>query len=135
MKAKIFLKSILMWFVLVIIAIINGMFREFVITPNLGSSIGHILSTISLILLLLFATFLFLRYLNSDFSKKELISIGFLWLLLTISFEFIFGHFVMGHTWEKLFADYNILNGKIWILVLFTTFLAPVIVGSRAKRG
>jgi len=135
MKAKIFLKSILMWFILVIIAIINGMFREFVITPNLGSSIGHILSTISLILLLLFATFLFLRYLNSDFSKKELISIGFLWLLLTISFEFIFGHFVMGHTWEKLFADYNILNGKIWILVLFTTFLAPVIVGSRAKRG
>jgi len=84
---------------------------------------------------LLFSTFLFLRYLNSNFSKKELISIGFLWLLLTISFEFIFGHFVMGHTWEKLFADYNILNGKIWILVLFTTFLAPVIVGNRAKRG
>jgi len=53
MKAKIFLKSILMWFILVIIAIINGMFREFVITPNLGSSIGHILSTISLSLLLL----------------------------------------------------------------------------------
>lgn len=135
MKAKIFLKSILMWFILVIIAIINGMFREFVITPNLGSSIGHILSTISLILLLLFATFLFLRYLNSNFSKKELISIGFLWLVLTINFEFIFGHFVMGHSWEKLFADYNILNGKIWILVLFATFLAPIIVGNRAKRG
>ena len=53
--------------------------------------------------------------------------IGIFWLVLTIIFEFLFGHFVIGHSWEKLFADYNIFKGRLWLLVLLNNVIAPII--------
>ena len=50
---------------------------------------------------------------------------GAIWFCLTITFEFAAGHYVFGNPWEKLLADYNILEGRIWSLVLLTILLAP----------
>ncbi len=52
---------------------------------------------------------------------------GLIWLLLTIFFEFIAGHYIFGNPWDRIVGDYNILKGRIWSLVLLTTFLAPYI--------
>jgi hypothetical protein len=35
----------------------------------------------------------------------------------------------MGHPWQKLFADYNLLNGRIWVLVLINNIAAPLVSG------
>jgi hypothetical protein len=35
------------------------------------------------------------------------------------------GHYAFGHAWETLLADYNLLRGRVWLLVLATTFVAP----------
>jgi len=56
--------------------------------------------------------------------------IGGFWLVMTILFEFVFGHYVMGHPWETLLTDYNLFKGKMWVLVLITTFLAPWTIGT-----
>ena len=29
------------------------------------------------------------------------------------------------HAWNELLADYNLLNGRLWLLVLVTTLVAP----------
>jgi len=47
------------------------------------------------------------------------------WLALTVAFEFLFGHFVMGHSWTTLFQDCNILAGRLWVLVLVWIAAAP----------
>jgi hypothetical protein len=52
-------------------------------------------------------------------------SVGALWLVLTLGFEFLVGHYVFRNSWEKLLADYNILQGRIWVLVPIITLLAP----------
>ena len=44
---------------------------------------------------------------------------------MTIGFELLLGHYVSGATWETQVADYNVLQGRWWPLVLLTTFLAP----------
>jgi hypothetical protein len=49
------------------------------------------------------------------------------WLVLTVIFEFLFGHFVMGHPWSSLFHDYNLLAGRVWVLVLIWIAAAPSI--------
>jgi apolipoprotein N-acyltransferase len=46
-------------------------------------------------------------------------------LLATIAFEFGFGHFVAGHSWSKLLADYNVFNGRLWLLVLVWITIMP----------
>lgn len=51
--------------------------------------------------------------------------IGALWVAMTVAFELLAGHYLFGNTWERLLADYNVLRGRIWVLVLITTFLAP----------
>ena len=59
-------------------------------------------------------------------GNARLLALGVFWTALTIAFEFGFGHYVMGHPWERLLADYNILAGRIWVLVLATMLLGPL---------
>ena len=48
-----------------------------------------------------------------------------MWLALTVSFEFLGGHFLFGQPWQRLLADYDLLDGRVWVLVLVVTALAP----------
>ena len=87
---------------------------------------AHQLSTV--IGLCVFGVFFW--YLTGFFpleSSGQALGIGVMWLVFTILFEFVFGHFVMGHSWHKLFADYNIFEGRLWSLVLVWTFIGPYI--------
>jgi hypothetical protein len=60
------------------------------------------------------------------------VSVGGLWLALTLTFEFGLGHFIAHKPWHELLADYNIVAGRVWILVLVTTLGAPLLT-SRAR--
>lgn len=134
MGIKIYLYTLGMWLIFMIAAILNGLFRNSFITPRVGEHAGHIISTIIFIIVILIGTYLFINSLKMDYSITNLLLIGAFWLILTILFEFVFGHYVAGHPWNKLLADYNILKGRVWILVLLTTFIAPLLVGSVFKK-
>ncbi|MFW6041105.1 MAG: hypothetical protein ACOC85_04645 [Thermoplasmatota archaeon] len=129
MGQRLYLYALGIWIILVIMAILNAGLREVVFSRNLGDYLGHVLSSITLSLIIFIVTLLFLKYVNIDYENKDLYYIGVMWLLLTISFEFLFGHFIMGHSWSKLFADYNIFKGRVWILVLISTFISPSLAG------
>lgn len=120
------------WLILMVIGILNGAFRILVLQPKLGPYPAHLASSLLLAILILAATFIFVR--RSVYSKGELLLIGAIWLGLTILFEFGFGHYVMGHPWEKLLADYNILKGRLWSLALATILLAPRLCGTILRR-
>jgi hypothetical protein len=36
-----------------------------------------------------------------------------MWMVLTIIFEFALGRYVVGDSWGKLIADYDILEGRV----------------------
>jgi len=124
---RIYLYSLAMWFVLVVLAILNGIFRESVISPKTNEQIGHLLSSLIFILVIFLMTYLFLKLQKTTHSPSVMLWIGALWLSLTIVFEFVFGHFIIRHPWSKLLADYNLLQGRVWLFVLLATFLAPYI--------
>ena len=77
----------------------------------------------------------FIQRVHGSCSMTDLILIGVLWPIMTVAFEFGFFHFVMGKPWEALLADYNVLRGRIWVLVLATVLLGPIIVGTLMKRS
>ena len=60
-------------------------------------------------------------------SPGQAIIVGVLWLALTVAFEFLFGHYIAGHPWARLLHDYNLIRGRLWILVLLWTALAPYV--------
>jgi hypothetical protein len=122
----------LAWIVLGIVAVLNGILRNALITPYIGEPGGHVVSTVLLCALIIIITLSLIKWLDPN-SKNDALAIGLLWLLMTVAFEFLAGHFLFGHPWSKLFADYNIANGRIWILVLIATFLAPTL-STKMKR-
>jgi hypothetical protein len=50
--------------------------------------------------------------------------VGFAWMVLTLTFECGLG-FVTGLSWSEILADYDLMAGRIWILVPLFTAVAP----------
>lgn len=115
------------------IAILNGLLRESCYTRYLSELAAHQASTVSFIILFGVYVWFVLRWLKLS-SSREAFRVGLTWLALTIVFEFLFGHYVMGNPWESLFHDYNLLAGRLWILVLLWITASPLIL-YRLKAG
>jgi len=114
------------WIGMVVLAILNGIMRESLYKQYMHELTAHQVST--LILLILFGIYVwFLTGLRPLESAKQALLIGVMWCVMTVVFEFVFGHYVAGHTWSKLFQDYNLVKGRLWSLVLIWTTIAPYI--------
>ncbi|MGB2769954.1 MAG: hypothetical protein WBC88_09550 [Candidatus Zixiibacteriota bacterium] len=114
------------WLLMPIIGIINGTIRQYAYSNALGELRAHQVSTVTGIVLFglyIWALTLFWKIRSS----AEAIAIGFIWLTLTLAFEFLFGHYVMKHPWSRLLHDYNIFEGRLWVLVLLWVTLAPYV--------
>ena len=122
----------LVWLLMAAIGIINGTFRVLFLQKFFSLQMAHIISSVSGIILIQAVIYFFLR--RKDLPVKKLLLMGVIWLGLTVLFEFGFGHFVMGHSWEKLLADYNLFQGRIWSLVLLSVLLGPLIWGRWCKK-
>lgn len=105
------------------IAILNGGLRENVWNVYFNGLTAHQISTISLILLCALYIGLIFRFLHLQ-SRKQALVMGFIWVLLTVAFEFSLG-LAMGNTWQDLFSDYNLLAGRFWTLFLISLFILP----------
>ncbi len=109
---------------MVFLAIANGALREFTYGRRVSELRAHQISTGT-------ALALFGVYLWSVFGRWPLTSatqswaVGGLFLVLTVAFEFGFGHFVAGHSWGHLLHDYNLAAGRLWGVVLVFITAAP----------
>ena len=119
-------KYALAWVPLVIIAIANGALREGVYGRYISELRAHQLSTVLGVLLFGLYIWALIHYMPPA-SSKQAISIGLIWLGLTVAFEFIFMHYVAGRSWSVLLHDYNILAGRIWVVVLIWVAVAPYV--------
>jgi hypothetical protein len=121
------LRYSLAWIPMVFIAILNGIFRESVLSKRLSELRAHQLSCLTGVLLFFGYTWL-LSIPWPLGTTNQAMTVGIVWLLLTIAFEFSFGHYVVHHSWEKLLRDYNILAGRLWVFVLLGVAFLPLIV-------
>lgn len=115
-----------LWVLFACVAIALGTAREFWLKPWLGELRAHQVGTL-LVCAVIFGMCCATIPHWGVISQPRALAIGSLWLVMTIAFEFGFGHVVAGHPWSKLFADYNVLRGRIWILVLMVTWMSPVL--------
>ena len=117
-------RSILVWLVILSVAFANGALRELWLIPRVGAGTGHVVSTLILSAAILLVSWRAIRWIRPA-SPREAWGIGIVWLGLTLTFELIAGHYLFGVPWNQLLADYNLSQGRIWVLVLVTTVSAP----------
>jgi len=127
------LRAAAIWLLLLVIAFACGTLRALVLEPALGEQPAHVVGTIAVIVLFVVAITATIRWVEPRLRTGRLLAIGIGWTAATVLFEFGFGHFVAGHSWNRLFADYNLARGRIWLLVLLTTLLNPLLAGRFRK--
>ena len=134
MSIKIILRALLVWVLFVPIAILNGIVRNSVYQQYTGELLAHQISTVIGSIAFIALVYFAMGKLLAGLETKELFGIGIAWVVMTVSFEFLFGHYVAGHSWQRLFFDYNLLAGRVWSLFLFITACTPWIVKKIIER-
>lgn len=122
-------RALAVWMVMLAVAIGNGALREGWLIPSAGERAGHQLSTVLLCIAIVLLAVLTTPWIGPE-NRQQALLIGVFWVGLTLAFEFLGGHYAFGKPWSELLADYDVLNGRIWVAVLITTGLAPTIAAS-----
>jgi hypothetical protein len=113
---------------ILMLAILNGGVRETWLTPRWGARTGHVVSTLLLSGVILASAWLTIRWIRPSTTAAAL-RVGTIWLVLTLGFEFLAGHYLFGRTWASLWAEYDLTQGRIWVLIPLVTLLAPPLAG------
>jgi len=126
MSLSLFFKALALWLVMLTVSIANGALRDLGYGKHMSELHAHQLSTMISIIVLGMVMWLFTsRYPPS--SNKAALLLGMLWMGLTLTFECLFFHYIGGHSWSELLANYNVLRGRVWIFVVIWLFVAPAL--------
>jgi len=112
------------WFVLLAVAVINGGLRDLTYGKHMPALPANQLSCVSGILLFGVVFYFYVRRWPPA-SARQSLSIGMFWMALTVAFEFLFFHYVAGHPWAELLANYDITEGRLWPLILLWVASGP----------
>ncbi len=121
---KKYIQAIGIWFLIVPLAILNGGLRE-----NILVKLGSIALPLSGIILsiCIFVVALLLIPKIKECKSKDYIIFGIIWFVLTNLFDLLM-YISEGKGINELLNSYNFLNGNLWILVVITAFVSPIIV-------
>lgn len=120
------------WLGLVTMAMANGAFRVLVLERLTGEQVAHLLSTAILLGLITG----YVRWLHGRRplpSARTAVLVGLGWAALTVGFEFGLGA-LRGLTWSEMIADYDLLHGRVWVLVPLWTAVAPAVIHRISAR-
>ena len=108
-------KAFYLWLGFLVVAIAGALIREKFLMPMVGQLEGRALGTM-LVSAIIFG--LICAYVSrlEGATPGSLVRLGIFWTVLTILFEHIFSHYVLGVSWEFIGVDYNISQGRLWPL-------------------
>lgn len=120
---------IMLWFPMVGLAILNGAIREKGYAPYLSERTAHQISCLIGMTLFTIYTYGVERFFPLP-SAETALMVGLIWLVLTLLFEFGMICLLMQRPLRDALAEYNLLAGRLWVLVLAAVLLLPWIVYS-----
>ena len=125
------LRAIAVWVLLMFAETVHGVARTLFLAPAVGDFRARQLAVVSGSLLMLAISCLTIRWLQPR-ATRSLVSIGVMWVVLTLAFEIGLGRLV-GYSWNRIASDYNLLHGGLMPLGLGVMAMAPWI-ASRFRR-
>ena len=118
------LKALSIWMLFLVGAILNGVSRESLFTPLFGENVALPLSGVTLSAFIFLVTYWTVPLFGRN-PGNVFISIGLLWLGITLAFEFTFASFTAERNWRDIIPMLNPFTGNLLLLVLLVTTVAP----------
>lgn len=72
---------------------------------------------------------------HPTWSARQALEIGALWGAMTVTFEFLGGHYINGDSWTTLVDAYDVAGGHLWPLAVAGVALSPSAARWRRLRG
>jgi len=110
-------EALAVWLVLIAAEVLHGIARGAFLVPYVGESGSNQIGVFTGSVIILAIALATVRWIGAT-RPAQLLLVGLVWLVLTVAFEVLFGRFVAGLTWERLAADYNVLEGGLMPLGL-----------------
>lgn len=121
------------WLTVLAAMIVNGAFREVVLRGLVGPSAADVLSAVMGVAIIVGLTRHLLRPIAGQ-PTRMLVRASVSLVVLTVAFEFLFGHYVEAKSWSALARDYELWNGRLWPIVLATLAFMPFLWGHWARK-
>ena len=125
MHLAIVVKAFAVWLMLIAAEILHGIARGILLVPHVGHSTSNQIGVFTGSIIIFVIAVVFVRWIGAT-RPVHLFLAGFLWLALTLTFEILFGRFVVGASWERLATDYNVLKGGLLPIGMLILLLPPL---------
>jgi hypothetical protein len=120
-----FLRSFAVWLVFIVAESLNGTIRTVWLVPSLGDPLAHHISFFIGSFIVLAIAVIFIRWLQAS-RISQFLSIGLLWMLLTLAFEIALGRLILGYSWAQIATDYSFRQGGLMPFGLVWLSLSPL---------
>ena len=123
-------KSLIIWFSITPLAILNGALRENLLIPMVGA-FAYPISGILLSLCIFIVSYIFIPRLGTA-DKQTYVKMGIVWVLATLIFETLLG-LIMGNSFAEILEAYNVSTGNLWLFIVIFIGFVPTIVARMKK--
>jgi hypothetical protein len=115
------------WLLIVFAESIHGTLRQIFLAPLIGDFTARRIAFFTGMLLIFLIAFLSVRWIKAE-NAKQLLSVGLMWAILTLAFEFGLGFYVLNYSRERMFEDYDVSRGGLMgfgiLFMVFAPYLA-----------
>lgn len=104
--------------------VMHGIVRTVWLAPQVGDFRARQIAVVSGSLLILLIASLTIRWMRIR-NGSALLTIGGLWVALTLAFEIALGRWVLDYSWEHLASDYDLRHGGLLPIGLLVMAMSP----------
>lgn len=133
-QKQIVIRSLAIWLALILAEIMHGVLRAILLVPLVGKFRSNQIGVFTGSAIIIVIAYFTIRWVGAR-RASELLTVGLIWLTLTVAFEFLFGRFVMGLSWEELSSSYDLAEGGLMPLGLLILFFSPIIAATLRGRS
>ena len=130
-----YLFALIIWVIFAVVEFLDGILIRVLASPGLGNYGVHVTSTIRLFCFVIIMTYILIRSLDIRYcSMTDMLFIGLLWFVLSVTYRFVYSHYVRYYPWNLLLAEYNIFEGGLRGFILLAQLLTPYLLGRYSIR-
>lgn len=128
----VYLKAFAVWLLLMFMETLHGTARLFLLAPLTGDFKARQIAVFTGAALIFTVTLLCIKWIAPT-NAKQCLAIGSAWVLLTLGFEILLGILLFNMPWQRIAADYNLLQGGLMPIGLLLLLFTPLAAGKIRK--
>lgn len=126
-------RAFLVWLIIIGVETVHGILRTLLLMPAVGDFRARQISVFTGSVLIFGVVYVFIDWIQAE-TRKGLIVVGLLWVLLTVIFEVVLGRLFLGLPWTRITEDYDLPKGGFLGFGLLFMAAAPSLALSLRRR-